>query len=147
MSDTPRSSRIEPIVDLAEMDAREAARLLASTSRELTRGEEELARLKVYLDEYRQRGGNTAPALSTERWRNDRLFIARLQEVIDARETTLATVRARHSDQLESWRRSHRYNRALQQLFERYCEAELADRERLEQDETDELVLRALRSD
>lgn len=137
-----KASRIEPLLNLAGLDAREAARLLAERLKDLTAKEEEVARLEIYLDEYRERLTDGERSMASDRWQNDRLFMTRLSEVIAAQQSALLGARNEHQEQMESWRRSHLFNKGMQRLFESYCRSELQDLERLEQEEADEGTMR-----
>ena len=139
-----RSSRMEPLAALADREQREAARLLADSHRDLQRREQQLARLETYLDEYQRKPGIDGTGLSIGRWQNDRRFMERLSEVIASERANVVAAHAQHQARLERWRSSHLHNQAMQELLENYCREELLDRERAEQDELDELILRLL---
>jgi flagellar export protein FliJ len=139
------SARLRPLLDLAGLNGQEAALRLARSFSELARAERELAQVRDYMHDYRPGAATTAP-VSPGKLENDRVFIARLTEVIALQTTKLEATRSRHEVAVSEWQRAHRHNKAMQTLFETYCRRELAELERREGEEVDELMHRWLDS-
>jgi flagellar export protein FliJ len=137
-----RAARLEPLADYAGKVETEAARRLAASAEALAAKEKEVEQLRGYLAEYRQRG-ELADARDPLRWQNARAFLAKLSEVVAAREAELVQTVERYRLEAERWRDSHRRTKSLDKLVAdgvREVEAKTAKREQRELDE------RALRS-
>ncbi|MDX1561423.1 MAG: flagellar export protein FliJ [Gammaproteobacteria bacterium] len=139
-----KASRFEPLADQADRELKRAARELAKVLNELRVAETQLAKLTEYLDDYHQRLCAPQSGVSSERWQNDRRFMERLSEVISTQQKAVDKLRRTHRQQLDAWRESHLKNKAMQDLLETYCRAELQALERAEQDEADESILAKL---
>ena len=85
-----KAVRLEPLKDYAEKVETEAARRLAATAKALTIKEKEVEQLRGYLAEYRQRAELDERTTDALRWQNTRAFLAKLSEVVAAREAELA---------------------------------------------------------
>ena len=138
-----RAARLEPLADYAGKVETEAARRLAASATALAAKEKEVEQLRGYLAEYRQRAELADAATDPLRWQNARAFLAKLSELVAAREAELAQTVDRYRLEAERWRDSHRRTKSLDKLVAdgvREVEANMAKREQRELDE------RALRS-
>jgi flagellar FliJ protein len=141
-----RSKRIEPLAEIADRKAREAARQLATSLDDVAHKRAAVEQLRGYLAEYRDRSHRDGRNVESGRWRNEQLFLARLGEAIAIREGELEQAAERLQHETETWQAAHYESRALEQLVSKHLERELKERERREQDDSDELVsLRAVR--
>ena len=84
-----RAARLEPLADYAGKVETGAARRLAASAEALKVKEKEVEQLRGYLAEYRQRAALADAATDPLRWQNARAFLAKLSEVVAARETEL----------------------------------------------------------
>lgn len=138
-----RAARLEPLADYAGKVETEAARRLAASAEALAAKEKEVEQLRGYLAEYRQRAELGDAATDPLRWQNARAFLAKLSEVVAAREAELVQTVERYRLEAERWRESHRRTKSLDKLVAdgvREVEVMTAKREQRELDE------RALRS-
>ena len=133
-----RSVRLEPLADYAGKMETEAARRLAATAKTLTLKEKEVEQLRGYLAEYRRRAELEQGTTDTLRWQNTRAFLARLSDVVAAREAELEQAVQGYRLEAERWRDSHRRAKSLDKIVadaERETLEEAAKREQREHDE------------
>jgi flagellar export protein FliJ len=133
-----RAARLEPLADHAGKLETEAARRLAAIAAALSAKEKEVEQLRGYLAEYRHRAELADAATDPLRWQNTRAFLARLSEVVAARESELAAAVEGYRLAAERWRDSHRRTKSLDKLVAdgvREAHAETAKREQRELDE------------
>ena len=136
-----KAVRLEPLAEYAAKVEDEAARRLAGTVQALSVKEKEVEQLRGYLAEYRQRAELTDATTDPLRWQNARAFLAKLSELVAARETELAQAVNRYRLEAERWRDSHRRSKSLDKIVENAArEASLASAKR-EQRELDERAL------
>jgi flagellar export protein FliJ len=133
-----KAVRLEPLRDYADKVETEAARRLAATAKALAIKEKDVEQLRGYLAEYRRRAELDERTTDSLRWQNTRAFIAKLSDVVAAREADLA--QAVEGDRLETerWRDSHRRAKSLDKVVtdaQREARSELAAREQRELDE------------
>lgn len=132
-----RAERLEPLADLAGLVENDAARRLAATAKLMQGKQEELARLRSYLAEYRQQTEQNA-ATGSDRLRNARAFLAKLADAVAFQEAELAKLVERFRLDTERWRASHSRSQALDKFIdraERDAAHALRQREQAEQDE------------
>jgi flagellar export protein FliJ len=133
-----KAVRLEPLRDYADKVETEAARKLAATAKALTIKEKDVEQLRGYLAEYRRRAELDDRTTDSLRWQNTRAFIAKLSDVVAAREADLAQAVEAYRLETERWRDSHRRAKSLDKVVtdaQREARAELAAREQRELDE------------
>jgi flagellar export protein FliJ len=133
-----KAVRLEPLADYAGKVETEAARRLAASARALSAKEKEVDQLRGYLAEYRQRATLADSTTDPLRWQNTRAFLAKLSEVVAAREAELVHAVEHYRLESERWRDSHRRSKSLDKIIEvaaREASQEAAKREQLELDE------------
>jgi flagellar export protein FliJ len=133
-----KAVRLEPLRDYADKVETEAARKLAATAKALTVKEKDVEQLRGYLAEYRRRAELDDRTTDSLRWQNTRAFIAKLSDVVAAREADLAQAVEAYRLETERWRDSHRRAKSLDKVVtdaQREARAELAAREQRELDE------------
>jgi flagellar export protein FliJ len=119
----------------------EAARRLAASALALAAKEKELEQLRAYLAEYRRRAALAEDPADPLRWQNERAFLAKLSELVAAREAEHARLVEGYRLEAERWRASHRRTKSLDKLIaDGAREAAAADAKR-EQRELDEHTL------
>ena len=138
--------RLEPLTSIASIRARDAARRLAGCVAEVEAKEIEAARLREYLDDYRGMR-NEARAVPSARWQSEQRFLAQLGEAVALKERELARAAQQLEEEYERWRKSHRSSKTLDEMLERYRSLERHDRERLEQEDTEEALAARLSHD
>jgi flagellar export protein FliJ len=136
-----RAARLEPLADYAEKVETEAARRLAASTRALAAKEKELEQLRGYLAEYRRRAALASDPADPLRWQNERAFLAKLSELVAAREAELQRAVESYRLEAERWRESHRRTKSLDKLIADGAREDRASEARREQRELDERAL------
>jgi flagellar export protein FliJ len=139
-----KAVRLEPLADYAGKVETEAARRLAASASAVAAKEKEVGELRSYLVEYRRRAELTDGTTDSMRWQNTRAFLAKLSDVVAARETELATVVQSYRLEAERWRDSYRRAKSLDKIVAdgaRQASLQVAKRE---QQELDERTLRQM---
>ena len=139
-----RAARLEPLAGYAGKVETEAARRLAASAEALAAMEKEVEQLRGYLAEYRQRAELADAATDPLRWQNARAFLAKLSEVVAAREAELVQTLERYRLEAERWRESHRRTKSLDKLVADGVREVQAKTARREQRELDERALRSV---
>ena len=138
-----KAARLEPLADYAGKVETQAARRLAASARALAAKQKEVEQLRGYLAEYRQRAA-LADSSDPLRWQNARAFLAKLSEVVAARERELAQAVEAYRVETERWRDSHRRAKSLDKIIaDAQREAGAAEAKR-EQSELDQHALRRM---
>jgi flagellar export protein FliJ len=138
-----KAARLEPLADYAGKVETQAARRVAASAQALATKEKEVQQLRGYLVEYRQRAA-LADATDPLRWQNARAFLAKLSELIAARERELALASESYRAETQRWRDSHRRVKSLDKIV---ADAEREDSvaaAKREQHELDEHALRRM---
>ena len=116
-----KAARLEPLADYAGKVENEAARRLAASAQALAAKEKEVEQLRGYLAEYRQRAELADATTDPLRWQNARAFLAKLSEVVAAREAELVQAVERYRLEAERWRDSHRRTKSLDKIVADAC--------------------------
>ncbi len=137
-----RSSRLMPLADYAEKIETEAARRVAACAKALQTKEQEVAQLRSYLAEYRQRADDEQQSADSLRWQNARAFLGRLCAAVAQHEAELQKAIDLYRMEAERWRESQRRSRSLDTVIERGEQEATRAAERRTQAELDEFVMR-----
>ena len=137
-----KAVRLTPLADYAGKVETEAARRLSASARALSAKEKEVEQLRGYLAEYRQRAELADAATDPLRWQNARAFLAKLSEIVAARELELADAVESYRLEAESWRDSHRRSKSLDKIVADATREASLDAAKREQRELDERALR-----
>jgi flagellar export protein FliJ len=135
-----KAERLEPLKDFAGKVETQAARRLATSAKALAAKEQEVAQLRSYLAEYRQRGDLTASSDSL-RWQNARAFLRKLGELVAAREAELHQAVVAYRLEADRWRDSHRRAQSLDKIVADAHREAMLELGKREQRELDELTL------
>jgi flagellar export protein FliJ len=136
-----KAVRLEPLADYAGKVETEAARRLAASAKALAVKEKEVEQLRSYLAEYRQRAELDLPTTDSLRWQNTRAFLARLSDVVAAREADLLQAIERYRLEAERWRDSHRRAQSLDKIVADATREALQEAAVREQRDLDERTL------
>ena len=133
-----RSSRLQPIAELAAQREQESSKALAETHARVDEQQTLLDNLERFHREYA-----SEPAMSASdpvRLQDYRLFMDRLEHAIARQREQLARAQGELERQQAQWsgRRSHR--KALDNATARYAQAETRAAERDEQSEVEEIA-------
>jgi len=141
-----RSTRMQPVAEVALRREREAAARLGECQRREQAGVQRLEELRRYRDEYTRQfaaGGS----LGAARLRDYRAFLDRLNQAVEQQGELLLRVRRECETQRRRWLDLHGRAEALGKVVERYRVEERAGEERREQKELDQRTLSTGRSD
>jgi flagellar export protein FliJ len=138
-----KAARLEPLADYAGKMETKAARRLAGSAQAVAAKEKEVQQLRGYLAEYRQRA-SLADATDPLRWQNARAFLAKLSELVAARERELALALESYRTETERWRDSHRRVKSLDKIVADATREEGIAAAKREQHELDEHALRRI---
>ncbi|HUQ52244.1 MAG TPA: flagellar export protein FliJ [Gammaproteobacteria bacterium] len=136
-----KAVRLEPLADYAGKVENEAARRLAACAQALSAKEKEVEGLRGYLAEYRQRAELTDATTDPMRWQNTRAFLAKLSEVVAAREAELVHAVELYRLETERWRDSHVRAKSLDKIVANAAREVLVESAKREQRELDERAL------
>ena len=140
-----RASRLEPLAGYASQVEAEAARRLAASVKNLKSKETELEQLRSYLAEYRQREEQELQTSESGRWRNTRLFLAKLCDAVAFHEAELQKAVERYRFDADRWRDCHQRTQTLDKVVERSNRDASHTRQQREQAELDEQAARRSR--
>ncbi len=136
-----KAVRLTPIKDYAGKVENEAARRLAACAQALAAKEKEVEQLRGYLAEYRQRAQLADAATDPLRWQNTRAFLAKLSDVVAAREAELVHAVELYRLESERWRDSHVRAKSLDKLVADAAHEVRVEAAKREQRELDERAL------
>lgn len=136
-----RSERLKPVQKLADMGESEASRDLGRSQQALSEQEARLEQLRQYREEYRGMFEGER-AVDPRRLRDERAFLARLDEVIRQQEAVVRSNMEAYEQQREGWIEAKSRANALDRAAERYRAGEARDRDRREQKEQDDQAQR-----
>jgi flagellar FliJ protein len=137
-----RAERLEPLAEFATQTEHEIARRVAVSLQVLRAKEAELAQLRAYLAEYRQRAALEVGSADALRWQNGRAFLARLSAAVAQKEAEIEMATERHRLEVEHWRQARQRARAIEKVIERAAAAERSIADRRSQSELDEVAAR-----
>jgi flagellar export protein FliJ len=137
-----KAARLEPLANYAGKVENEAARRLAACAQALAAKEQEVEQLRGYLAEYRRRAELADATTDPLRWQNTRAFLAKLSEVVAAREAELARALELYRLETERWRDSHVRAKSLDTIVENAARDVRVETAKREQRELDERALR-----
>jgi flagellar export protein FliJ len=137
-----KAARLEPLADYAGKVENEAARRLAACAQALSAKEKDVEQLRGYLAEYRRSAELNCAATDPLRWQNTRAFLAKLSEVVAARETELAHSVELYRLETERWRDSHVRAKSLDKIVADAAREVRVETAKREQRELDERALR-----
>ena len=134
-----KSKRIQPVVDLAKHDERDAAKVLGGALAALNAAIEQLEQLKRYQSEYAERFNGAGQAgISSTRINDFRAFLAKVNDAVTAQQGVVERCRNELMQKKKFWFAKRGRSRALDTVLEKYEKDELYQLSRREQREQDE---------
>jgi len=133
-----RSERIQPIKDIADTRVRNASAVVAQAERALSDREQQLAQLRVYLEDYTRRNAPGLGPVDAVRMQNYRAFLGRLTQAVRAQEQLVEAARREYERKKEDWRVQHVEAAALGRAVERMQLSERVEEDRREQKQLDD---------
>ncbi|MEA5444261.1 flagellar export protein FliJ [Gammaproteobacteria bacterium AB-CW1] len=140
MTRKKRSQRLKPVQKLAGQGEKDASRALGQSQQALAEQEARLEQLRSYREEYRQMFEGKDRAVDPRRLRDERAFLARLDEVIRQQEGVVQSNMAEFEDKREGWIEARSRVNALDRAAERYRSGEQREQDKREQRDQDELA-------
>lgn len=138
-----KSSRLQPVVKVAESREQQAAQALGMAQTQLTQAEQRLAELKVYREDYIARfhsaGAAGMGALQMEDYRQ---FLHKLSLAIDQQGQVIAQAASEVEVKRQGWHQNRSKTQMLDTVVSRYQAEEQRVAERKEQGEQDERAQR-----
>ncbi|KAB7627178.1 flagellar export protein FliJ [Alkalilimnicola sp. S0819] len=138
-----RAKRMQPVAELADKKADDAARALAEQRRRVDEQRNRLEQLQIFRNEYRaQLRSNAELGIDAHRLRDYHAFIARIDGAIRQQESAVERVESQlpqyHGRWAEAWGRAKALNRVVE--THRHNERRSADKR--EQQTIEEMVRR-----
>jgi len=138
-----RSERLKPVQQLAGEGEKDASKELGRTEQALSEQEARLHQLRQYREEYRDMfEGKGDRSVDPRRLRDERAFLARLDDVIRQQESVVESKLDEYEQQREGWIEARSRVNALDRAADRYRATEHREQDRREQREQDELSQR-----
>ena len=140
MTSRKRSERLKPVRKLADKGQKDASRELGRSQQALSEQEARLRQLQDYREEYRKMfEGGGQRAIDPRRLRDERAFLARLDDVIRQQQKVVEENMAEYERQRGYWMEAKTRVNALDRVSERYRKREDLEGERREQRDMDDL--------
>jgi len=127
-----RSTRMQPVHDVASAEEQDLSRDLGRAQRTLQEQIGRLQELRQHREEYAAKS-RESEALGSSRWRDYRLFLDRLNQAIVMQEGIIADWRRRRDDLRRQWQVKRQRLESLDRIIDRYRRNELREEERREQ--------------
>lgn len=139
-----RSERLEPVLDIAANNERQAALAFAAAGERVQEAEKKLADLERYAVEYRAAlQARTTKGIDATQLRAFHGFIARLGDAIGQQGALVERARDEHALLRERWLEASRRTQAVGKVIEHATTEERRVFERREQHDNDERAQRA----
>ncbi|MDQ2068470.1 flagellar export protein FliJ [Natronospira bacteriovora] len=140
MAAKKRSERLKPVQKLADRGEKDASVELGRSQQALSEQEARLEQLRQYRAEYRAMfDGDGQRSVDPRRLRDERAFLAKLDEVIRQQESVVEANMQAYEQQREGWIEARSRVNALDRAADRYRRVESRDQDRREQKEQDDL--------
>ncbi|NOX76740.1 MAG: flagellar export protein FliJ [Gammaproteobacteria bacterium] len=138
-----KSSRMQPVVKVAEGREQQAARHLGESQVALTQAQQRLDELKEYRRDYEQRFQTSgALGMGAAQMEDYRKFLCNLGRAIEQQTQTVAQSTTMFEQQRQRWFVTRGKAQALDNVVARYQAEEQRDLDRREQQEQDEHAMR-----
>ncbi|BAU75695.1 flagellar export protein FliJ [Metapseudomonas furukawaii] len=138
-----RAARLAPVVEMAERDEREAARLLGRCQGLLSQAEVKLGELERYRADYQQQWIDEGRRGVSGQWlMNYQRFLSQLESAIGQQAQSVKWHRDNLDKARAAWQQRHARLEGLRKLVQRYLDEARAVEDKREQKLLDELVQR-----
>lgn len=115
-----RSKRLQVVLDLAERRKQEADRILGEAQGRLTQGQQTLAQLQSYYNEYvNSFYAQGATGISLGQIQNHQAFVQKLQAAIDQQKRAIQLEQAQLERVREHWQAAYGRHKAIDSLVEK----------------------------
>ncbi len=138
-----KSQRIQPVVDLAHHDEKDAVKELAAALKALNNNSERLQQLEGYQLEYMERFRTAGQAgISGSRINDFRAFLTKIKAAIEAQREVVESSKRYLEQKKRFWFAKRGRSRALDAVLEKYMADERVIQAKREQRELDDRPLR-----
>lgn len=138
-----RAKRLQPVGQLMDELERESALRVAATQTRLTEAQKRCTELQRYLGEYREMFAQRAKAgMEVAGLRDYQVFIARLQEAVQAQQTVVDQLAAECQTEREVWSQAAARKAAVGKVIQQAHSDERRAEDRRQQREVDERAQR-----
>ncbi len=135
--------RLKPLVQVAQLSERDAARRFGQIQEQLSGQETRLVELKAYRDDYFQRFRSAASSgLGAGKLQDYQRFLSKLNEAIAQLESSIAETRCDVETSRQGWLMRHTRSKALDKVAEQSRAQEAQFQARQEQSESDDRAQR-----
>lgn len=139
-----RSARLQPVLKVADLEVKKAARAVAWMQQRVTQEEQKLQQLQLYQEEYHsnlvhdgQRGISAARLQMVSR------FSSNIDQAMVQQGQQIAAVKQQYQQVREQWNARDLRHRQLEKMLERIHKQEEAQQHRQEQRNHDEYARRS----
>lgn len=134
-----KSKRIQPVVDLAHHDEKDAVKELAAALKVLNDNTERLYQLESYQQEYEDRFNSAGQAgISVSRINDFRAFLSKIKAAIAAQREVVKSSQLHLEQKKQYWFSKRGRSRALDAVLEKYMADERLKTAKQEQREQDD---------
>ena len=137
-----RSTRFEPIQEIAATSATDLSRAMGEAGRRVADLEKQLDQLKSYRDEYVRNSTDGRGTMDAVKLQNYRSFLERLGEAIRQQLALLDNARAEHEKRRLQWSAKRIEAESLGRVIDRFRKEEQRDADRREQRDGDDAAMR-----
>ncbi len=141
-----RSTRLAPVLKVADLEAKKAARAVAFMHQRLEAEQQKLQQLQQYQREYHNKmvqDGRTG--ISVSRLQMVSRFSSSIEQAMVQQGQQIETVRQQYEDVRSQWRERDLRHRQLEKMLERIRRVETGQQQRQEQRNHDEYARRGVR--
>lgn len=136
-----RSKRMQPVLRIAAMRERDAARELGNAQRMLQEQEGRLAELRAYQAEYaRDFQVQGSAGISAARFQEYQRFMASLNQAIEQQQQVVQNAVRVYAQKQQFWQQAYGKSKSLDKVMERYCTQEQYEQGQREQKAADEMA-------
>jgi flagellar protein FliJ len=139
-----KSTRFEPIREIASNTADALSRGVADAERHLAEGERQLLQLQQYRTDYLNQPERSPDSMDTVRLQNLRSFLDRLGDAVRVQTEVVATARADYEAKRLLWSQKRVEAEALAKVVDRFKLDERRAQDKRDQNESDDASMRRL---
>lgn len=139
-----KSTRFEPIREIASSTADSLRLGVADAERHLAEGERQLLQLQKYRTDYLSQPERSPDSMDTVRLQNLRSFLDRLGDAVRVQTEVVAAARADYEAKRLAWSQKRVEAEALAKVVDRFKLDERRAQEKRDQNESDDASMRRL---
>jgi flagellar FliJ protein len=134
-----RSKRMQPVAEMAQNNANDAAQILAIYQQRYYEKKSQLDELIAYRDDYALRFQQQGrEGLNSLQMQDYNLFLERLNRAIDHQQAALKNACLDLDNRRRVWQEKHQHSRAIGKVVNRHRQQEQREKSRKDQRESDD---------